>query len=126
MMTFSDINILGNIVNTTFGKSSIVKNNTISIKAGLSGEVLTLTYTTICNLPTDRVSVDMLKDEQKVAAKLLNEYVAKMKKEFRAQSKHALKMKKLHESDDIELISMSAYNPKRTAYYRMRVSYEIS
>lgn len=125
-MTFEKVNILGQILDTTFGKTSTAKSATFSIKTKMSGDTLTVMYTTIVNLVTDRVMRDQVKEEERVSEKLIADYIAEVKKEFKTRAGSTLKLKKGDSTDEIELISMSAYSPKRTAYYRRRAVYTVS
>ena len=124
-MTFDNINILGQILDTTFGKSSTNKSQTFSIKTTLSGDRINVTYTTIVNLVTDRVMRDQVKEEERVSEKLIGDFIDEVKKEFKQRAGSTLKLKKGDSTDEIELISMSAYSPKRTAYYRRRAVYTV-
>jgi hypothetical protein len=125
-MTFEQVNILGQILDTTFGKSSTAKSPSFSIKTKMSGDNIHVTYTTIVNLVTDRVMRDQVKEEERVSEKLIGDFIDEVKKEFRRVAGSTLKLKKGDSTDEIELISMSPYNPKRTAYYRRRAVFTVN
>ena len=123
MLSFNEINDLGEVIETTWGKSSTKpgpRDGSMSIKASLEGDVLTIMYTVVCNIVTDhRASVrDQVKGHADQSIKATNEYLKNVKKGFKDLSGRALKTKKLGTDDQIELITMSAYNPRKTAYYR--------
>lgn len=125
-MTFEKVNILGQILDTTFGKSSVTKSPTFSIKTTMSSDRINVTYTTIVNLVADRVMRDQVKEEERVSEKLINDFIAEVKKEYKQVAGATLKLKKGDSTDEIELISMSPYNPKRTAYYRRRAVFTVN
>lgn len=125
-MTFDKINALGQILDTTFGKSSMSKNGTCSIKTKMSGDTITVMYTTIVNLVTDRVMRDQVKEEERISEKLIGDFVDDVKKEFKEKTGTSLKLTKGGSTDEVELISMSAFSPKRTAYYRRNSVYTIA
>ena len=125
-MTFEKVNILGQILDTTFGKSSTSKSPTFSIKTKMAGDTITVVYTTIVNLVTDRVMRDQVKEEERVSEKLIGDFIDEVKKEFKTRAGATLKLKKGDSTDEIELISMSSYSPKRTAYYRRRAVYTVT
>ncbi len=125
-MTFEKVNILGQILDTTFGKSSTTKSSTFSIKTTMSSDRINVTYTTIVNLVADRVMRDQVKEEERVSEKLINDFIAEVKKEYKRVAGSTLKLKKGDSTDEIELISMSPYNPKRTAYYRRRAVFTVN
>ena len=125
-MTFEHVNILGQILDTTFGRSSTAKSPTFSIKTTMSGDRINVTYTTIVNLVTDRVMRDQVREEERISEKLIGDFMNEVKKEFKKVAGSSLKLKKGDSTDEIELISMSSYSPKRTAYYRRRAVYTVN
>lgn len=125
-MTFEKVNILGQILDTTFGRSSTTKSPTFSIKTTMASDRINVTYTTIVNLVADRVMRDQVKEEERVSEKLINDFIAEVKKEYKQVAGSTLKLKKGDSTDEIELISMSPYNPKRTAYYRRRAVFTVN
>jgi len=126
-MTFEQVNILGQLLDTTFGRSSATaKNPTFSIKTTMAGDKITVTFTTIVGLVSDKVMRDQVKEEARVSEKYISDFIEQVKKDFKAAAGTTLKLKKGESSDDIELISMSPYNPKKTAYYRRRAVYTVN
>lgn len=125
-MTFEHVNILGQILDSTFGRSSTAKSPTFSIKTTMSGDRINVTYTTIVNLVTDRVMRDQVREEERISEKLIGDFMDEVKKEFKKVAGASLKLKKGDSTDEIELISMSSYSPKRTAYYRRRAVYTVN
>ena len=126
MLNFEEVNVLGNILDTTWGKSSTKVSPTMSIKSSLSGEVLTLTYTTIVTLVTDRNLRDQVRNHEADSVKLLSDYVKACKKDFKDVAGRALKVKDIQTRDTIEIISTSPFTLKRPAYYKRITSYRVS
>mgnify|MGYP003627140031 CR=1 FL=1 len=118
MLTSQEISILGNILNSTFGKSSTVKSPTVSIKGSLSGNNLELKYTTIIHLASERNLRDQVKKFEEESIKLLSDYIKMCKKEFKGGSGRTLKLKEIGSNDSVEVITTSPYAPRKTAYYR--------
>ena len=125
-MTFEHVNILGQILDTTFGRSSTAKSPTFSIKTTMSGDRINVTYTTIVNLVTDKVMRDQVREEERISEKLIGDFINEVKKEFKKVAGSTLKLKKGDSTDEIELISMSAYSPKKIAYYRRRAVFTVN
>jgi hypothetical protein len=127
MLSFEEINVIGQITNSTWGNWSTKRNPGISIKCSLSSavpdegpDILTLQYTTVVNLTSDsqrsmRDAVAIYEDESIRAS---NDYLKDMKKDFKEAMGRSLKLKEIDTYDSVELITMSPYSPKRTAYYR--------
>ena len=125
-MTFQQINTLGQLLDTTFGRSSTSKSPTYSIKTSMSGDRIHVTYTTIVNLVADKVMRDQVREEERVSEKLIADFIDSVKKDFKRIEGSTLKLTKGESSDDIELISMSAYSPKKIAYYRRRAVFTVN
>lgn len=124
-MTFEQVNILGQILDTTFGRSSTTKSSTFSIKTTMTSDRINVAYTTIVNLVGDKPARDQVREQERISEKLIGDFMDNVKKEFKAAAGSTLKLKKHDSTDEIELISMSPYNPKKTAYYRRRAVYTI-
>jgi len=118
MLNFEETNCIGQILNDTFGKSSTVKSPTMSIKGSLAGEVLTLKYTTVVHLASERNLRDQVKVFEEESVKLIKEYIKNIKKEFKNDVSRSLKLKELDTDDSVEMITTSPYTPRKVAYYR--------
>ncbi|MAG25305.1 hypothetical protein CMI47_06965 [Candidatus Pacearchaeota archaeon] len=118
MLNFEETNCIGQILNDTFGKSSTVTSPTMSIKGSLAGDVLTLKYTTVVNLASERNLRDQVRVFEEESVKLIKEYVKNLKKEFKSDASRALKVKELNTDDSVEMITTSPYTPRKIAYYR--------
>ena len=117
-MTFDETNVLGNLVNTTYGRSSSPAGD-YSIKCDLAGETMTLKYTTIVHFASEnalRVQADRCKEE---AHARLDDYLKMIKTDFRDISGSALKTVDAGMDDNVELIQSTANSPRKIAYYRM-------
>ena len=125
-MNFQQINTLGQILDTTFGKSSIGKSSTFSIKTKMSGNEIHVMYTTITNIVTDKPARDQVREQERISEKLIEDFIAQVKKDYKVAANETLKLKKGESTDEIEVISMSSFNPKRTAYYRRRAVYTVN
>lgn len=120
----NEINVLGNIIDTTFGKSSSPSGQ-CSVKAKLAGNRLTLMYSTIVNFASEqalRMQTERHVDE---ANQRLSSYVTDVKKQFKESAGRTLKLKELSSNDDIELISATSNSPRKIAYYRMSKVFDI-
>ena len=69
---------------------------------------------------------DQVKRYDNELKNLCNEFLKTAKSEFKSLAGRGLKTKQVDEDDSLEMISMSAYSPKRTAYYRKNFLFEVS
>ena len=120
MLSMQEINIIGQILNDTFGSSSTIKSPTFSIKTTMQGNTLVFNYTTVTNLVMGIDIRSQVREQERISASLINDKVKDLKSEFEKAAGRALKIKEEETSDSVEFISMSPHNPKRTAYYKRK------
>ena len=125
MLSMQEINVLGQILNTTWGSSSTVVSPRFSVKSSLQGDVIVLTYITITNIVMGINPHDQVREQERESVQILKDFVKNVEKSFKAAAGRDLKLKETGTDDSIEMISMSPHNPKRTAYYRRKTSYKI-
>ena len=73
MLNFEEVNVLGQVCNDTFGYTSTPSSPTLSIKATLSGDILTVTYTTIVTLVSDRNMRDQCRRYEEESVKMTDD-----------------------------------------------------
>jgi hypothetical protein len=124
-LTFDEINVLGNIFNTTFGRSSVTGAG-YGITAKLHGSLLEIKYQTVVHYNSSDGLATQQKENERESVDVLNQGIAEAKRQFREASGRALKLKEVSSADDVELISATANNPRKIAYYRRHITFEIS
>tara|TARA_B100000700_G_scaffold210481_1_gene231381 strand:+ start:3274 stop:3654 length:381 start_codon:yes stop_codon:yes gene_type:complete len=125
MLSFREVNVLGNICDTTVGKSSTVRSPTISIKTSLQDDKFSVTYITIVNLASVYEMRDLAKRYEEESIKIINEYMKNVKRDFRSEAGRSLKVKELNSSDTMDVITASAFSPRRNAYYKRTTTFRI-
>jgi len=117
-MNFSDVNVLGNLIDTTYGKSSS-PSGTYSIKCALAGETMTMKYTTLVHFASERGLPAQVTRCAEEAIQLLDKYLSRIKKDFKTETGHVLKTTHVGGHDNVELIQSTSNSPRKIAYYRM-------
>lgn len=125
MLSMQEINILGQILNSTWGASSTTASPRHSIKSTIQGDVITFSYITITNIVMGINPRDQVREQERESSQILKDHVKSVEKAFKQASGRSLSLKELGSDDSIEMISMSPHNPKRTAYYRRKTSFKI-
>ncbi|OUU15156.1 MAG: hypothetical protein CBB97_24175 [Candidatus Endolissoclinum sp. TMED37] len=125
ILTFEEINILGNIINYSFGAAS-TRDAGYGITTSLGGNLLTLKYATVVHFNSSDGLATQKKEHERQSNEMLNKKLADVKADFREQSGRALKIKEVSNKDDVELISATAYSERKIAYYRRAIVFEIS
>ena len=126
MLNISEINCLGDITDTTWGKYSTKNSPTISIKTKLSGDKFTVMYTTIITFGSETAMSHQLPRYQDESAQVTNDYIKDLKKQFKERAGRALKVKEVETSDSVEVIYTAPHMPRKSAYYRRITTYTVS
>ena len=125
ILTFEEINILGNIINYSFGSAS-TKDAGYGITTSLGGNLMTLKYATVVHFNSSDGLATQKKEHERQSNEMLDKKLAEVKADFREQAGRALKLKEVSNIDDVELISATAYSERKIAYYRRAIVFEIS
>ena len=125
ILTFEETNILGNIINTSFGKAS-TRDAGYGITTSLAGNRLTLKYATVVHFNSSDGLTTQKKEHERQSNEMLQQKIKEVKADFREQAGRALKVSEIDSKDDVELISATAYSERKIAYYRRALVFEIS
>jgi len=124
-MDFMEINLLGQAINDTWGRSSTNKSHTMSTKASFAGSELTVKYLVVVNLGSVHEAEQATKKNKEDGFKVIEQYIQELKKNFKELSgEKSLKLKQKDDDDSLEIISMSPHNPRKTAYYRLNIVFD--
>jgi len=123
----SEISSLGQILDTTFGRTSTAESATASIKTTLHGKVLTVKYSAIVHFSSEESMRQQKPSFDNESVKLTDDYMKAIRKQFKEKEGRALKVKQMSTDDDIEIISAQGHiSPRKVAYYRRVTAFEIS
>ena len=127
MLSTQEIYSLGQILDINYGTSRLgdYRTPTMSITTKLQGDKMTCTYTTICHVASERNLRGQVRSFEEESVKLVKEYVKLVKKQFKESASKALKLKEISARDSVELITTSPYTPRKTAYYRRYVTFQV-
>ena len=120
MLSSKDVNALGNIINTTWGKHS--ESNGRSVSSVLQGDVLTLRFVTVVHFSAEdalKMQVDRLAQE---SMDVLAGRIKSLKEEFKDATGKSLKVTEISNRDNVELISSTANSLRKIAYYRRNLA----
>lgn len=125
MLSMQQVNTLGQLINTSYGKSSTVAAPTSSIKMSLQGNALIVKYITIVHYASEQSMREQSKEHERAADQLTKKTVSEVENGFKKIEGKSLKLTRKNFDSGIELISMSPYNPRKVAYFRLNTTYEI-
>ena len=146
-LSFEEVNVLGNLINDTYGKSSTHtgystaelggnlryggyssrSDNSVVTKSSLQGEQLCVTALCIKNLGPHGHQHQVIQDTESELNQHINKYMSSLKKDFKKKENagRALKTKedKNKRTTDVQMINH--YAATRRAYIRRTICFEI-
>ena len=149
-LNFEEVNILGNIINDTYGKPSTQTGyssaeqggnpayggysrggtgtaNTVATKSQLHGEVLTVTSLAIVNLANIHTQHQEIAKVENELNQHVKKYISNVKKEFKKKENagRALKCKQVKNSERNSVEIISPYAENRRAIIRRSIDFEV-
>ena len=122
-----DFNALGQAFDTTWGRSSTPKTASCSVKFDFNGpDAMTAKYAAVVNFSEEAEMTSMKRRYDEESDSVVGAVVSAVKARYKDLTGSAVKMKQVGSENSVEVISMNGNNPKRSAYYRKLVRYEIS
>lgn len=122
-----DWNALGQAIDTTFGRSSTTKSSSYSIKMSFkNGNQLLVSYTAVVNFGSENEKLHMKRRFEEESLAVVNDALKKVKKEYKDLAEKSVSLKEVGSDTAIELINVSPFSPRKTAYYRRKTLFDIS
>jgi len=122
-----DINALGQAIDTTWGRSSTPKSASYSVKfTFLGSDKLLASYKVIVNFVSEKQMIEMKRSCSEESESVIAEHVKSVKDTYKTLSGESITLKEESSTDSLEIIGFNVHNPKRTAYYRRKVVFEIA
>lgn len=121
-----DINSLGQALDNTWGRSSTPKTASYSVKLTMLGPDRVLaSFQAIVNFGTERQMIEMKRNYASESETIISEVIKHVKASYKSLSGSSITFKEISSSDEIEVIGFNVHNPKRTAYYRRKTTFEV-
>lgn len=119
---------LGQALDTTWGRTSTPKTASYSVKFTLAGDILTASYQAVVNFASEKEMIVMKRMYDEESLKVINMMLKNVKSVYKNLSKETLftKEKEYSTSTSVEIIGLNIHNPKRTAYFRKKMAFEIA
>ena len=101
-------------------------NGTQSITYKFQGEnMLLMTYTTVVHIASEASLQSQTRRESEASISRINDAIKNVKGCYKDICGKNLKVKELSTDDSIEVISTTFHSPRKVAYYRRHVTYQI-
>ena len=122
-----DINALGQAIDTTWGRSSTLKTASYSVKfTFLGSDKLLASYNVITNFVSEKQMIEMKRSCTEESESVIAEHVKSVKESYKRLTGESIIFNEESSTDSLEIIGFNIYNPKRTAYFRRKVIFEIA
>lgn len=122
-----DINALGQAMDTTWGRTSTPQTASYSVKFTFAGENRVLaSYKVITNFVSEKEMILMKRNCDEESKAVIEAAVKGVKDSYKELSGSSVTFKEVSSTDSLEIIGFNVHNPKRTAYYRKKVFFEIA
>ena len=147
-LSFEEVNVLGNLINDTFGKYSTrgeynsaeddgdlslggyspKSDNSVVCKASLQGEQLCVTSIAVVNLGPISHQHQVINDNEKELNQHINAFMRDLKKDFKKKENagRALKVKEQKDKSTTDVQDINFYSERRQAYIYRRAYFEIN
>jgi len=116
-MKSEHINTIGDILDSTFGKSSSPRGDN-SVTHSMLDNRLTMKFQSIVHFAEGQsLQLQTVKLREEAVEKIRLK-IDLLKKQFKERSGESLKLKEESDSDNLEVIAGSIHSPRKMAYYR--------
>lgn len=117
-----DYNALGQVIDTTFTRSSATSGpvfSTHSVKATLVGDdKIKIYYVAVVNMVRDKELRDSCAMHENEADPVIEAAAKKIAKEYKETTGDSIKLKRTSVDSSVEVIDVNHFNQKRSAYFR--------
>ena len=122
-----NINALGQAIDTSWGRSSTPQSSSFSVKFSLlGGNRLLASYQVIVNFVSEKEMILMKRNCIEESAAIVASCLKGVKATYKDLSGQTLTAKEESSSDSLEIIGFNSHNPKRTAYFRRKIIFELA
>jgi len=124
MLSINDINVLGSLIDVTFGRQSSQSGST-AVRTKLVGEKLLITYHEVVNIAKDQDKHQQLEPVRDRAKKCVKEHLKFVEKEFSKAAKKKLSTKFLTDNAELEALGYNFNSPALRSLYRFTSTYTV-
>ena len=122
MLSIQQTNVLGQILDTSWGRSS----EEFSCKANLVGEnTLRVMFSTVAYLASEAGLESQIPRLSEEANQIIKKCVSDCKNQYKDAVGEALNLKEVNQKDSVEYIQASYNNPRRVVLYRKFADFSI-
>ena len=117
-MTLDEINVLGNLFNTTYGRSGTNNSPTCSITATLDGGNVIIKYVSVFSMIDNQTNRRLIEIERENCIKLVKSFKSEVSRAFKKQCGRPLKFNEVDLSDLVEPLEFRPQGVPSRAYFK--------
>lgn len=119
MLSSSDLNALGQVIDTTWGRSSTSKSSNMSIKAHVKGDKLVITYSSYGTFASSVAMNRQVPAFANEGEQATDSYLKTVKEGFKDSVGRELKTKWIDSKSNVEIVDLQPHiSQKRTVLFR--------
>lgn len=119
MLTSQEVNILGQIMETTWGRSSTTVSPTISLKGHVEDKNLKIVFTTYATFASNVAMSQQLPRLENEGQQVTDQYLKEIKEAFKGEAGRTLKTNLISADSSVEVVSLQPHvSPRRTVAFR--------
>ena len=123
-LSLKDIRAIGQIFNDTYGRST-TRDAGYGINCSLQSNNLILKYQTIVQYHNAAGLEEQMKRYAKESNDVMAQGITESKAQFRELAGRTLKLTELSNDESMEAVSASPHSPRKIAYYRRTIVFEL-
>lgn len=121
-----DYQALGQIIDTTWGRSSTPATSTFSVKINvLNANTLRIDYHTVFNFANDKEMLTVKLRIEEEAKRVTKGVVASTKKTYKRLTGSTLRFEEISSGGMFELVGFGKPSSRKTAHYKFTTTFEI-
>jgi len=125
MLSVTDINVLGSIIDATYGRSSSSGGGGVAVRMQLAGDCLVVTYHEVINVAKDADKFEQVNPAIIRGKSTTKSCIKKVEDEFSQEAGKKLNLKVKSEGSELEAMSYNFMSPVRPTLLRFKTTYEI-
>lgn len=114
-----------NAIAQAFENACGTSDGNTSIKHRYDGNLLHVTFTSVVHFAEERSLREQVRRETERSVAMVSDCMAKVGKEFASLYGKSLRPKEVRSFDNVEIISATAMSPRKIAYYRRHIEFEV-
>lgn len=122
-----DLNALGQVIDTSFGRSSTPKTASYSVKLSFAGDGrLLASFAAVVSFASEKSMIETKRRYEDESKSVIDAVIKAVKSNYKDLAGSALTLKEASTDTSVEIINFNHFNAVRKAYIRRKTIFEFS